>query len=421
MKNATDFAPAHLDIADIDRSIAEAATSKALMLRAGPSQYTGRHVDVEGEVVKNFGSCSYLGLELRPELQDGAVTALRRYGTQFPFARPLLECHLYDELHERLDAITGCKVLVAPSTTLAHVAALPVLIGSRDAVIVDQFAHASLHTGLALLKDTHVEPVRHNRVDVLASKIERLGRSHERVWYVLDGVYSMLGDFAPFAELAALLSQHPKLHLYVDDAHAMSWTGRQGRGRALEVLPELDRVVVALSLNKAFAAAGGALAFPSGEWRERVRRCGGPMLFSGSIQPPLLGAAVASARLHQTPELTELQQQLHQRILLVHDLAAELALPLGSPDLTPVCFLQLGPSDRTYELVRALRARGYYVAASMFPAVPLNRTGIRFTVSLHNPIEDIREFMAAMAMEIARIFGDRPPQTGNPEGRLVRG
>ena len=77
----------------------------------------------------------------------------------------------------------------------------------------------------------------------------------------------MFADFFPAAELDALAGRHENLWLYVDDAHAASWTGRDGRGYALEHLSPatLERTVVALSLNKSFAAAGGVLTFPDAE------------------------------------------------------------------------------------------------------------------------------------------------------------
>ncbi len=77
----------------------------------------------------------------------------------------------------------------------------------------------------------------------------------------------MRGDFAPYAELRALLDRYPQLYLYVDDAHATSWYGKHGRGAALMELGTHERVVVALSLNKAFSAAGGApLVCPRNGW-----------------------------------------------------------------------------------------------------------------------------------------------------------
>ena len=107
----------------------------------------------------------------------------------------------------------------------------------------------------------------------------------------------------------------------------MSWTGKHGRGVALTHLGDSERVVVALSLNKAFSGAGGALALPSDALRRRIRHCGGTMVFSGPIQPPMLGAAVASAKLHLDPSFDGLQAELHERITVAREGIARFDVP----------------------------------------------------------------------------------------------
>src|SRR6185312_8818008 len=225
-------------------------------------------------------SCSYMSLEARAELRAAAHEAIDRWGTQFHFSRAYLQCALYEELESCLGSMTGRPALVAPSTSLAHMAALPVLIEDGDSVVVDQFAHASLHTALRLVPSAPLEIVRHNRMDRLDPILTRLAPTSQQIWYVADGLYSMLGDFADFDGLRRLLDAHPKLRLYVDDAHATSWAGARGRGVTLEHFAADPRVVVVLSLNKAFSAAGGALALPNEAMKRRIRRAGGPMLFS---------------------------------------------------------------------------------------------------------------------------------------------
>src|SRR4051812_3383137 len=150
----------------------------------------GRHVTLDGQKLLNFGSCSYLGLESRRELREAAHRALDEFGTQFQFSRAYLQCPLYVELESCLEQITGRPVLVAPSTSLAHIAALPVLIRDEDHIVIDQFAHASLHTAVQLLPKVPLHILRHNRMDKLEALLATIGKGPGKVWYVADGLYS---------------------------------------------------------------------------------------------------------------------------------------------------------------------------------------------------------------------------------------
>jgi 7-keto-8-aminopelargonate synthetase-like enzyme len=400
-RSGAGFAPAHT-VSSADRSVNEAVAAGLIMQAIDDAPYDGRHVDIAGQRLLNFGSCSYLGLEQRPELKEGASRALERFGTQFSYSRAYLELPLYRQLEDVLGTMTGGHALVAPSTTLGHIAAIPVLAEAGDAVIIDQFAHASLHTATALLRSVPLHVVRHSRVDLLEEKITQLERTHRRVWLVLDGLYSMLGDFAPLAHIARLLEAHPSLHVYVDDAHATSWIGEHGRGYAFTELPDRSRVVVALGLAKAFAVGGAALVFSNPDDLSRVRRCGGPMLFSGPLQPPLLGAALASARLHLEPEFSELQRSLLSRIDYTLAAAVDRGVHFATPDRTPIFFVRCGASEAAFTVARALREQGLYTCISVFPAVPQNQAGIRFTLSLHNTMGDIDRLLEVLGKELAR-------------------
>lgn len=360
----------------------------------------GRYVTVDDRRLSNFGSCSYMALEARPELREAAHRAIDDYGTQFHFSRTFLECPLYVELETALASMTGRPVLVAASTTLGHMAALPVLIQDGDSILIDQFAHASLHTAIQLVPGVPREIVRHNRMDRLEDQLIRLAKSSEHVWYIADGLYSMLGDFAPFAHLKELLARHPQLRLYIDDAHSTSWLGKHGRGAALEHFVDDERVVVALSLNKAFSAAGGAIAVTSEELRARIRRCGGPMLFSGPIQPPMLGAAVGSAKLHLSDEFPALQAELSRRLDVCLAAVGRSGLDIDVLEKTPIFQAQCDSPRVAFAACSIMKDKGYYCCACAFPAVPVNRPGIRFTMTRHNAVEDIAPFVVALEESI---------------------
>lgn len=378
----------------VDRLVQDNARARMCLLSAGSAD--GPEWIVDGEGLKNFASCSYMGLERHPDLIAGGQAALAQYGSNFSISRIYLQCPLYPALEAALEEMTGRHVLVTPSTTLGHLAALPVLVGDRDLVIVDQFAHASLHMATELVADVPIELLRHSRMDLLEERLRKLGDDVERVWYVCDGVYSMLGDYAPFAELSALLRRHPKLHVYADDAHSVSWAGANGRGAALASFNELDRVVVALSLNKAFGAVGGALSFPNAELRDRVRRCGGPSVFSGPISPAGLGSALASAKLHLSSEHADMQAELHERIVFARAAVADAGIALATDSHTPILMVHYDSVPAAHGVVSQLRDLGFFVCVSTFPAVPLNKPSIRFTLSRHNSFDDIRALVDAL-------------------------
>jgi 7-keto-8-aminopelargonate synthetase-like enzyme len=400
----------------VDRCVIDQVDAGLVMHRAGSAD--GPTWVVDGQPLRNFGSCSYMGLERHPDLVAGALAALNEFGACFSISRVFLECPLYRSLEDALGEAMSAHVVVTPNTTMAHLSALPVLVGDRDLVLVDQFAHASIHMATELISDVTVELLRHNRMDLLEQRLKEASATHDRIWYLCDGVYSMLGDFAPFEELSALLRRFPKLHLYVDDAHGMSWTGRHGRGAALSRLAPLDRVVVAASMSKGFGATGGILAFPSAELRDRVRRCGGPLMFSGPIVPAGLGACLASAQLHLRPEFAELQEELQERVGYARAGLASAGLQLATTSETPVLVLHYESVAEAQAVVRGLRERGFFTCISTFPAVPINKPSVRLTISRHNSLADIRDLIDSMAETAGRaplmsgIIGPDSPLEG---------
>ena len=402
----------------IDAAVNEGRARGVLHLSTEDDRLDGRTILVGERPRLHFASCSYLGLELDPRLRDGAVDATSRYGTQFSSSRAYVSVPLYQELECLLDRIFDAHTLVAPSTTLAHLAALPVLIDPRDAVLLDHQVHQSVQLAIPQirLQGSRVEFVRHGRVDLLEKRIQKLAASHRHIWYLADGVYSMYGDFAPTKALSWLLERYEQLHLYIDDAHGMSWSGHHGRGFAAEALGGHERVVIAASLNKTFAAAGGVIAFPTRAQEQLVRHCGSTIMFAGPIQPPMLGAAIASAKIHLSPEIEQLQAKLLDRIRYVNQCARELDIPLVSESEVPIRYVGLGVTPAALDMAEFMMKRGFYVNPAGFPAVSSRNAGIRFTVTLHQSLGDIRRALETVAERLPTSLA----RAGTDRGEVAR-
>lgn len=295
--------------------------------------------------------------------------------------------------------IFGFPAIVMPTTMLGHLSCLPSLVSSDDAVILDHQVHNSVQMTSKILKanGTHVEVVRHNRMDYLESRILKLRNERRKIWYLADGVYSMYGNIAPMEDLYQLLQRYEQFHLYIDDSHGMSWTGKHGSGSVLEGMPFHPHLVLMTSLGKAFGASGGVAVFHDQATREFVRNTGSPLIFTGPLQPATLGAAVASAKIHLSDEILGLQNRLKGKIDYFAKKANSLQLPIISKDNTPIFFLGVSRFEVGGKLVKALLDAGFLSCIACYPSVPYNNTGIRFLLTINHDESDIDSLLETVA------------------------
>ncbi len=390
----------------IDQIVTDAAKKGVCHLYTEDESLDGRAMSIKGKRVINFGSCSYLGLEMDERLKKGTIESANRYGTQFSSSRAFLSSSQYTEVEEYFSEIFSAPIVIAPSTTLAHISGIPVLINDKDAIIMDHQIHASVQTAVQLTRPrgVHVEMIRHNRLDILVERIKKLRQKHIKVWYMIDGVYSMYGDFPPLKELVDLLDEYEQLHLYVDDAHGMSWTGKNGSGYALSQVSLHPKMVIATSLAKGFGVGGGILIFPNTELKRKVRTCGQTLIFSGPIQPPMLGAIAASAKIHLSDEISDLQTDLGMRIEYTNHKLKEHKLPIVAINNSPIFFVGAGLPRVAQNMVKRLMNEGYYSNIAAFPAVPVKCSGLRFTNTVHQTFDDIENMVKAMAYHLPKAL-----------------
>lgn len=354
-------------------------------------QLDGRIITAYGNPMVNFGSCGYLGLEMDKRLKDAAIEAIDQYGTLFASSRLYTSTGNYLELEELLSKLFDAHIVLTSNVSLGHHSVMPIVIGSDDLVIYDQQAHISMHELAYKLRHmgTAIDILRHNRLDELEKKLEESKEKYEKIWYVIDGVYSMFGDPAPFQKINDLLNKHKKLHLYADDAHGMSWAGPNGAGYAMSQIKLHPKMVMATSIAKGFGSCGGVFLFKDITLRDKVRRWGGPLTYSGPQEPATVSAAIASAKIHLSDEIYELQQNLADKINYCNEIMTELSIPLVSISGSPIFYVGLGITKMGYNMIDKLIRDGLYTNMGVFPAVPETCTGIRFTITNHIQKDDI--------------------------------
>jgi len=361
--------------------------------------FDGKNVTVNKKNYMFWGSCSYMGLETDRRLKDASIDAIERFGTQFSHSRTGLYLPLYDELEDLLTKIFGHPALVAPTTTLAHISAIPVLLRKSDAVIIDQRVHNSVRNALQLAKvdGVYMEQLKHNRMDMLETRIQILSQNHDKVWYFIDGVYSTYGDLAPYAELKYFLEKYENFYLYVDDAHGMGWAGEKGVGTAIRDMGWNRKMIQTSSMAKGYGSCGGVLVFDSIDDLNLVRNCGSSFIFSGPLQPATLASSIAAANICLSDDFTKYQLEINEKMQFFIDYCKELGLPLVSTDFTPIFYIGVGSVEVLTKMTKFLMTQGHFVTNMVFPVVPVNNSGFRLCLTRHHTIEDIKEVLDMIA------------------------
>ncbi|HEX9601903.1 MAG TPA: aminotransferase class I/II-fold pyridoxal phosphate-dependent enzyme [Mariniflexile sp.] len=393
----------------VNEVFTDAMQEGVLHLYAEGDTFSGRTIGVGNRQLYHFGTTGYLGLEQDPRLKAAAIDAITKYGTQFPLSKSYISNPLYKQLEEKVTDMYQNPIIITKNSTLGHLGVIPNAVNDRDAIILDHQVHWSVQSAAKVLKSRSVtiDMIRHNDMDMLEKKIKNHSNKHQRIWYMADGIYSMYGDYAPLSDLKTLALKYPQLHLYIDDVHGMSWTGKNGTGYALGELGSLsENVLLFGTLSKTFGASGAVLVCSNKKMYQEIKTFGGPLTFSAQLEPASVAAATASAEIHLTPEIHELQKDLRERIQYFNALLENTELPLIDKNNSPVFFIGTGMPKTGYNFVNRLMKEGFYVNLGIFPAVPVKNTGVRITISRHNQKQEIKALVEAMVYHYPKALED---------------
>ncbi|MFJ5022541.1 8-amino-7-oxononanoate synthase family protein [Streptomyces goshikiensis] len=367
----------------------------------------------DGHEFVNFTVCSYLDLDTHPKVIDGAVASLRRFGVlDHCIPRTRVQTPVLLELEESLGELFGAMVISAISTAAASTGLLPVIAsghlgnGTRPLMVFDKNAHVSMANAKPSCADeTEVVSCGHHDLDFLKD----MCRTYERVCYVVDGSDS-LGGYAPVHELAELQEKYNLLVFY-DDSHSLSAYGERGIGYVRSHSPVLDeRTITVATLSKGFGAGGTAIlldGYPE-QTRRLIERFAGPLGYSQKMNAAAVGAALASAEIHRTEELTLLQGRLRSNIALFDSLVAT-----GQSDSTyPIRVVPM-TDETVIDAAKQVFAAGFYTSPVFFPIVARGTAGLRVMLRAGQSEEQIRRLCAALVRAGARPAAAAPaPGTG---------
>lgn len=332
-------------------------------------------------------SNNYLGLATDPRVTAAAADAARTWGSGSGASRLVSgTLALHSELEQRLAAFKGtADCVLFSSGYLANLGAIPALIGRGDTVVSDQLNHASIIDGCRL---SGADIVIYPHGDAAACG-EQVARARGRVLVVTDSVFSMDGDQAPLAELAAIVERHGAW-LMVDEAHATGVLGRgAGAVAALGLGAQVD--VLMGTCSKALGSAGGFIA-GSRALCDYLRNRARPFIYDTAAPPSVLAATLAAlAVIEKEPE--RCQQVAAAAGYLATELRAlGYTVPWPAAAIVPVL---IGDSALAMRLSAYLRQAGVLALAIRPPTVPRGTARLRLCPMATHTAEQLAQVVAA--------------------------
>jgi 8-amino-7-oxononanoate synthase len=349
---------------------------------------------INGKEVINFASYNYLGLSGHPKVNQAAKDAIDHYGTSVSASRIVSgERPIHQQLEQKIaemyeveDAITFVSGHATNVSTIGY------LFGPKDLIVHDEYIHNSSIVGAQLSGSKRLS-FPHNDLDALDKLLSENRHQFERVLIVVEGLYSMDGDYPDLKRLVEIKKEH-YCFLMVDEAHSFGVLGEHGLGLREEFgVPGKDVDIWMGTLSKTMSGCGGYIAGESA-LIEHLRYLAPGFLYSVGMPAPIAGAAIASLEVMQ--EEPERIQQLKAISNYFLENAKSLGFNVGECQGIAVIPIIIGSSVTAAKASAALFEKGINVQPILYPAVPEQSARLRFFLSCEHTESQIRETLVLL-------------------------
>ena len=370
------------------KDIKEAGLYKSERLIEGPQQAA---IQVKGQEVLNFCANNYLGLANNPRLIQAAKDMMDRRGYGMSSVRFI--CGTQDVHKELEEAIS--KFFKTEDTILyaacfdANGGVFEPLLTADDAIISDALNHASIIDGVRLCKAKRYRYANADMED-LERQLQAAQEQRFRI-IVTDGVFSMDGNVAPIDKICDLAEKYDAL-VMVDESHSAGVVGPTGRGVS-EFFNTYGRVdIYTGTLGKAFGGAMGGFTTGRKEIVDMLRQRSRPYLFSNSVAPAIVGAALETFKI--LDESNEIHDKLVENVNYFRDKMIAAGFDI-KPTQSAICAVMLYDAKLSQVYAAKLQEEGIYVTGFYYPVVPKDQARIRVQISAGHEREHLDKCIAA--------------------------
>ncbi|WP_143307485.1 aminotransferase class I/II-fold pyridoxal phosphate-dependent enzyme [Chitinophaga vietnamensis] len=352
-------------------------------------QHAFRTLRLPGQLV-DFCSNDYLGLARSAAMQEAVHTLLqeRPYMHGSTGSRLLAGNYAWiEEVEKDLAAFHDAAAgLIFNSGYDANLGLFSSVPQRGDTVIYDQLIHASIRDGIRLSQGQSFSFM-HNDLADLEKKI---GRATGNIFVAVESVYSMDGDMAPLAAIAALC-QRSGTHLIVDEAHATGIAGERGEGLVQALGLQAQCFARVHTFGKA-VGCHGAVVLGSAVLRDYLINFARSFIYTTALPATAIAAIVAGYSLF--PYMR--QQRAHLQSLIKQFRAGVQHRETILSD-TPIQVVLTRGNEHTRNTATALQAAGLDVRAILHPTVPKGEERLRIVLHSFNTEAELTKLVNVLA------------------------
>ena len=346
-----------------------------------------------GKKLLNFCANNYLGLSNHPDVIKASQEMMDSHGYGMSSVRFICGTQdIHKELEEKVSKYLGTEDTILYAACFdANGGVFEPLFTAEDAIISDELNHASIIDGVRLCKAARYRYKNNDMSDLEAQLIAANEQNHRFKIIVTDGVFSMDGIVANLKGVCDLADKYDAL-VMVDDSHATGFIGKTGRGthEANDVMNRVD--IITSTLGKALGGALGGFTSGKKEIIDMLRQRSRPYLFSNSLAPGIVGAAI------QVLDMISDDTTLRDRVMENAEYfrkemkAKGFDIPDGDAAIVPV---MLYDAKLSQVMADKLLDEGIYVIGFFYPVVPKEKARIRVQLSAAHTREQLDQAIAA--------------------------
>ncbi len=350
-------------------------------------------IEANGKKLLNFCANNYLGLSNHPEVMKASQDMIESHGYGMSSVRFICGTQdIHKELEAKISKFLGMEDTILYAACFdANGGVFEPLFSEEDAIISDELNHASIIDGVRLCKAARYRYKNNNMQDLEEQLKAASEKNHRFKIIVTDGVFSMDGIVADLKGVCDLAEKYDAL-VMVDDSHATGFIGKTGRGthEANEVMGRVD--LITSTLGKALGGALGGFTSGKKEIIDMLRQRSRPYLFSNSLAPGIVGAAMKV--LDMISEDTSLRDRVMENAeyFRTEMKAKGFDIPDGDAAIVPV---MLYDAPLAQKMAEKLMDEGIYVIGFFYPVVPKGKARIRVQLSAAHTKDQLDKAIAA--------------------------